>query len=126
MEAGMPEQLTKHPEVTLQVLRSAGAACSAGAKQEILVKCPAERFCKLPGGEICVYGLADAASMTQITSSDWRALHVGLKQEVPALQTVPLGTFLLAIAASLALGILLAEGVARMRQRQRLRHTGHQ
>ena len=26
----MPEQLTKHPEVTLQVLRSAGARCGEG------------------------------------------------------------------------------------------------
>ena len=27
----MPEQLTRHPEVTLQVLRSAGAKCGEGA-----------------------------------------------------------------------------------------------
>ena len=70
----MPEQLTKHPEVTLQVLRSTGAKCGEGAKQEILTQCPAPRFCKLPGGELCVYGLADAPKMTQITSADWRAL----------------------------------------------------
>ena len=56
----MPEQLTKHPDVTLQVLRSAGAQCGNGAPQEILQACPAARFCKLPGGEICVYGLTDA------------------------------------------------------------------
>jgi hypothetical protein len=43
----MPEQLTKHPEVTLKVLRSAGAKCAEGAKQEILTQCPAERFCRL-------------------------------------------------------------------------------
>jgi hypothetical protein len=70
----MPEQLTKHPEVTLQVLRSAGAQCGAGAPQDILATCPVERFCKLPGGEICVYGLDDAPRMTQIGASDWRAL----------------------------------------------------
>ena len=58
----MPEQLTKHPEVTLQVLRSAGAQCGTGAPPTILKACPAERFCKLPGGDICVYGLADARS----------------------------------------------------------------
>ena len=70
----MPEQLTKHPEVTLQVLRSAGARCGEGAKQEILTQCPAQRFCKLPGGELCVFGLADAPKMTQITASEWKAI----------------------------------------------------
>ena len=43
----MPEQLTKHPEVTLEVLRSAGAKCGEGTQQSILTQCPAERFCKL-------------------------------------------------------------------------------
>lgn len=76
----MPEQLTKHPEVTLQVLRSAGAQCGTGAPPAILTACPAERFCKLPGGEVCVYGLADAARMTQLTPGDWQALA----QAVPA------------------------------------------
>ena len=76
----MPEQLTKHPEVTLKVLRSAGAKCSEGAKQEILTQCPAERFCKLPGGEICVFGLSDASKMTQITAAEWK----DLVQSLPA------------------------------------------
>ena len=66
----MPEQLTKHPDVTLQVLRSAGAKCGEGAPQEILKSCPTERFCKLPGGEVCVYGLPDATRMTQIAPAD--------------------------------------------------------
>ena len=70
----MPEQLTKHPEVTLQVLRSSGAKCADGAKQEILTQCPAERFCKLPGGELCIFGLSDAAKMTQISAAEWRTL----------------------------------------------------
>ena len=70
----MPEQLTKHPEVTLQVLRSAGAQCGTGAPPTILTACPAERLCKLPGGEICIYGLADASRMTQLMPSDWQAL----------------------------------------------------
>lgn len=68
----MPEQLTRHPDVTLKVLQSAGAQCGVGAPQQILKQCPRERFCKLPGGEICVYGLDGAASMTQITASDWQ------------------------------------------------------
>lgn len=70
----MPEQLTKHPDVTLQVLKSGGAVCAQGATPEILTRCPAERFCKLPGGEICIYGLADAPRMTQLTAADWRQL----------------------------------------------------
>ena len=70
----MPEQLTKHPDVTLQVLRSGGAQCGSGAAQEILTACPAARFCKLPGGELCVYGLNEATRMTQISSSEWQAV----------------------------------------------------
>jgi len=70
----MPEQLTKHPEVTLQVLKSAGAQCGSGAKQEILSACPAERFCKLPGGEVCVYGVPEATQMTQISAADWQTI----------------------------------------------------
>ena len=69
----MPEQLTKHPQVTLQVLRSSGAKCAQGEAQDILTQCPAERFCKLPG-EICVFGLSDASRMTQITAAEWKAL----------------------------------------------------
>jgi len=70
----MPEQLTKHPEATLQVLRSGGARCGEGLPQQILQQCPAERFCQLPGGEICVYGLPEAARMTQVSAAEWRAL----------------------------------------------------
>ncbi|WP_427308056.1 hypothetical protein [Cupriavidus sp. H39] len=70
----MPEQLTKHPDVTIQVLRSAGARCAEGAPQAILGSCPPERFCKLPGGEVCVYGLDGAAAMTQFTAADWQSL----------------------------------------------------
>jgi hypothetical protein len=70
----MPEQLSKHPEVTLQVLKSAGAQCGGGARQEILTACPADRFCKLPGGEICVYGLPQAGQMTQISAAEWQTI----------------------------------------------------
>lgn len=70
----MPEQLTKHPDVTIQVLRSAGARCGEGEAQAILRSCPPARFCKLPGGEVCVYGLDGAPAMTQITAADWQSL----------------------------------------------------
>ena len=70
----MPEQLTKHPDVTIQVLRSAGARCGEGETHAILRSCPPARFCKLPGGEVCVYGLDGAPTMTQFTAADWQSL----------------------------------------------------
>lgn len=100
----MPEQLTKHPDVTLQVLRSAGAQCGSGAAQEILQACPAARFCKLPGGEICVYGLADAPRMTQITAGDWQAVAQSVGAQGPPPRSG-------AEAAAIGLGLLLI-GVA--------------
>jgi hypothetical protein len=66
----MPEQLTKYPDVTMQVLESAGARCGAGGPQKILKQCPAERFCSLPGGEMCVYGVEETLQMTQIAPAD--------------------------------------------------------
>ena len=63
----MPEQITKHPDVTIQVLQSAGAKCGPGLQKQILTKCPADRFCALPGGEMCIYGTDQVAQMTQIT-----------------------------------------------------------
>ena len=66
----MPEQITKHPEVTLEVLKSAGAKCGEGAPQQILKKCPADRFCALPGGEMCVYGIDQIPKMTQISTRE--------------------------------------------------------
>lgn len=62
----MPEQISKYPDVTLQVLKGAGAACGVGAQQKILTQCPKERFCALPSGEICVYGIDQIPQMTQI------------------------------------------------------------
>ncbi|HEX6704978.1 MAG TPA: hypothetical protein VF169_09480 [Albitalea sp.] len=80
----MPEQLTRHPEVTLQVLKSAGAQCGSFAPQDILKTCPAERFCKLPGGEVCIYGIADAPRMTQFTAADWHAVALATRVLAPA------------------------------------------
>lgn len=62
----MPEQISKYPEVTLKVLKGSGAVCGEGAPQKILTQCPAERFCSLQTGEICVYGINDIPQMTQI------------------------------------------------------------
>lgn len=66
----MPEVVTKHPDVVKQVLESAGARCGAGAPQKILVRCPREQFCSLPGGEICVYPASGIAEMTQLSRAE--------------------------------------------------------
>jgi hypothetical protein len=66
----MPEQISKYPDVTLQVLRESGAVCGQGAPQNILKQCPRDRFCSLRTGEICVYGINDIPKMTQITAQE--------------------------------------------------------
>ena len=83
----MPEQLTRHPEVTLEVLRGAGAACGTGAPQRILTKCPAERFCSLPTGELCIYGLDEVPKMTQISARDLAAASGPAPGALPDLST---------------------------------------
>ena len=111
----MPEQLTKHPEVTLQVLRSAGAKCAEGAPQEILASCPPARFCKVPGGEICIYGLADAPKMTQITVADWKSVVSAVSPKTThASQSLP-SLDPLSIGVGLAVGVAIALVVSRFR-----------
>jgi hypothetical protein len=66
----MPEQISKYPDVTLQVLRESGAFCGQGAQQKILKQCPRDRFCSLRTGEICVFGINDIPKITQITSQE--------------------------------------------------------
>jgi hypothetical protein len=114
----MPEQLTKYPEVTLQVLRSSGAKCAEGAKQEILTQCPAQRFCKLPGGELCVFGLSDASKMTQITATEWRALVQSLPAAPPKTSDAGGAEVLLSSGSGLLAGAVIALAVSRLwRQR---------
>lgn len=108
----MPEQLTKHPGVTLEVLKSAGAKCGEGATQAILKSCPAERFCALPGGEICVYGLPDAARMTQIAPGELAAAAgvapLPPAQPPPAAAQMPWPWLGVALLAGAALGAWLS------------------
>jgi len=66
----VPEQISKYPGVTLRVLKGAGARCGEGVEQRILTQCPAEQFCALPTGEICVYGIEQIPHMTQITTQE--------------------------------------------------------
>lgn len=114
----MPEQLSKYPDVTLQVLRSAGARCAEGAPQAILSRCPRERFCQLPGGEICVYGLNEAARMTQVTPAEWAALLSTLpRQAAPASQDAAAWPLLIG-GASLLVGVALGLALSRWRHRR--------
>ena len=112
----MPEQLTKHPEVTIQVLRSAGAQCGEGSVQEILTKCPADSFCKLPGGEICVYGLADASKMTQISTSELQALVPRPEAAPPPPSATSGAFFYFAVVCALLAGAALGAAVAKRRR----------
>jgi hypothetical protein len=109
----MPEQLTKHPEVTLQVLRSSGARCAEGAKQEILTQCPPQRFCKLPGGEICVYGLPDASKMTQISPAEWKALVQSLPAPPDESSAAGGAQILLGSGSGLLMGVIIVLAVTR-------------
>jgi hypothetical protein len=113
----MPEQLTKHPEVTLQVLRSSGAKCAQGEAQDILAQCPAERFCKLPGGEICVFGLSDASRMTQITATEWSALVPAAPPAAPRSEDAFSGEALLSGGIGLLAGAAIGFALARLRHR---------
>lgn len=63
----MPEIITRYPDVTLKVLRESGARCGEGEQQQILTKCPKERFCKLPTGEVCVLGVGELLQAQQVT-----------------------------------------------------------
>jgi hypothetical protein len=105
----MPEQLTKYPDVTLQVLRSAGAVCGGGAPQQILKQCPAERFCSLPGGELCIYGTGELAQMTQLTPQELAAVVCPGMPQGATLDLPAPGALSLAVGflAGLALGRLV-------------------
>jgi hypothetical protein len=114
----MPEQLTKHPEVTLQVLRSAGAACGEGAPQDILRQCPSQQFCKLPGGEVCIYGLGDAARMAQISTADWALVQQSLQVRPPAQEAALGGDTVLAGGVGALVGAALVFTALRFKQRR--------
>jgi hypothetical protein len=115
----MPEQLTKHPEVTLQVLRSAGATCGKGAPQDILKQCPSQQFCKFPGGEVCIYGLADAGRMTQISGNDWALVQQALQVRPQAREVGGGGETVLAGGVGLLVGAALVFTAMRFMQRRR-------
>ncbi|HJV73040.1 MAG TPA: hypothetical protein VJ654_02360 [Noviherbaspirillum sp.] len=95
----MPEQITKHPEVTLKILREAGALCGEGAPQKILTQCPKERFCSLKSGEMCIYGIEQIPQMTQIKAQELAA--VVAPKEISAAEGIAVGAV---FVAGIALG----------------------
>ncbi|HVS30495.1 MAG TPA: hypothetical protein VMS98_03475 [Thermoanaerobaculia bacterium] len=106
----MPEQISKYPEVTIAVLKGAGGRCGEGVEQKILTACPPERFCSMPTGEICVYGLAEIPKMTQIKTADLQPIV-----HPPAERSFG-GTEAAALGATLVVGFIvgrLAGSVAR-------------
>lgn len=98
----MPELLTKHPEATLQILQSGGAQCGAGAPSQALKDCPTQRLCALPGGEICVYGLPQAARLTEISATDWR----GVIAQADAAASPPMSSPALALGSGIGLVLI--------------------
>jgi hypothetical protein len=102
----MPEQISKYPEVTLQILKEAGARCGEGVEQKILTKCPPKQFCALPTGEICVYGIEEIPEMSQVSTREL-ALVVCPRDQMPAE-----GTIHPSIAGGVLIGAVFAIGLA--------------
>ena len=65
----MPEILTKHPKIVMDLLSEMGAKCQLSASPSILTDCPSKNFCSLPGGELCVLGLNDVNRLTQFNAN---------------------------------------------------------
>ncbi len=101
-EFAMPELITKYPDVVIQILNGSGARCAQGEPQQILTACPAERFCALPNGELCVYGLDEVGGITQISGADLQAVSWGM----PA-NNLTIALIALALIAGLLLGALI-------------------
>lgn len=101
----MPEIISKYPDIVLQILKEAGIECGTGAKQQILVNCPAEKFCSLPTGELCVYGLNDIPKMTQISGAELSNAAAGAKMPFLTIEVI----FLISLAfiVGIIIGVLL-------------------
>jgi len=111
----MPEQITKYPDVTLKVLKGASAVCGEGAPQKILTQCPAERFCSLPTGEICVYGINEIPRMTQITLQELGEVVYPRDQQVGEIPGAMWATGGIALAAVFVAGLVLGRFWQRLR-----------
>lgn len=113
----MPEQISKYPEVTIQVLKGGGARCGPGVEKQILKQCPSERFCALPGGEICVYGIEQIPQMTQIKTAELARVVCPPAQRSGLDPGGAAGPDLGALGVTFALG--LAVGAVSLRFRRR-------
>jgi hypothetical protein len=112
----MPEQISKYPDVTLKVLKEAGARCGEGAKQNILTQCPRDQFCALPSGEICVYGIDQIPQMTQIKTEELARI-VCPPDEQASIASLPFPD--LAVMGTIFMAGLLAGGFWRNRRGRR-------
>ena len=101
----MPELISKYPDIVLQILKEAGMQCGTGAKQQILVNCPAERFCSLPTGELCVYGLNDIQKMTQISGAELTNAAAGARFPFLTIEVTIL--ILIVFVVGIIIGILI-------------------
>ena len=105
----MPEQISKYPDVTLKVLKGAGARCGEGAEQKILTECPREQFCSLTTGEICVFGIDEIPKMTQITTQELARVVCpeakGNSMGYAALGTVDVALLISALAVGTMIGM---------------------
>jgi hypothetical protein len=122
----MPEQITKYPEVTLKVLEGAGAACGQGAPQKILTQCPRDRFCSLPTGEICVYGIKDIPKMTQISARDLAQLVCPVTQEDVVVSAGLLASDGISLIATFLVGLAVGLAWKRFRDHVAARHKDHE
>jgi hypothetical protein len=102
----MPEQISKYPDVTLKVLKGAGARCGEGTDQKILTKCPPDRFCSLTTGEICVYGIEDIPKMTQITADELAEIVCPTYQESSLFPNLPSSNEMVPYSAIFIVGLL--------------------
>jgi hypothetical protein len=109
----MPEQISKYPDVTLQVLKGAGAVCGEGAPQKILTQCPKDRFCSLPSGEMCIYGIEQIPQMTQIKLQEIAAVVTPATRNVATTEISTLEA--LTVGAVFIAGIVLGRFWPRVR-----------
>ncbi len=103
----MPEQITKYPKVTIRVLKGAGARCGEGVEQKILTQCPPERFCALPTGEVCVYGIEQIPQMTQITTQELARVVCPREQQSSMVPGAFLNSEIAIMAVTFALGLVV-------------------
>ncbi len=113
----MPEQITKYPEVTIQVLREGGARCGAGVEKQILTQCPSEQFCAFPSGEVCIYGISQIPQMTQVKPQELARVVCPAGQRSEANPGTAAWPDPGALGVTFALG--LAVGVVALKRRSR-------